>query len=775
MSPYPSKQSSYTRMTLLLCLAANRKSSYIAQVEARLRSLEDTLRKVAPEELEKAPVVGIPADGGAIPHPIASQQPVSDPCPRGGPTPLPFQEDGLLDGIRSPTAFASPERQHSVHVTASDSGPPDPSPSSTQIQPNEPLAHEVGLLSLANSRDSKYLGPSSGVPFARLIFSAIPQSQGLRTSLADKGGHPLRKNLADAEPFSRNWTPEFDQQYFVDAYFETYHPLYPFLDEDIVARRLGKLFVERSPGPGSGQVPQLGEVDKTLLPAHSVLIFLVMALGAKTLESRLSTDFHSERYLATAMQRIDSIHLHDNIEGLQIMLLLTLSGFCFENGPNAWFLTSNIIASCLDLGLQRRWHLDRAETAADDRGKSDHATERNVRSGIFWSAYSLERTLAVILGRPLTLRDEAIDVEFPGGIESVPLAPKSPKGAPTNLTFSAPKSFSGDSESDSPPINPKRSRLDFCAFTPAWYSFTFDRITAEIKLMLHRVVNSPTCFPWPSDLATWQQDTHKRCDQILSDLRRDLKRRSPRRPGPDSAIRSLELKYHHSLMLLHRPSPAIPHPSFDSLSACYNSAMKTILIYSELHRFSKLTSTWITAHTVFVSGITFLYCLWTSPRIKSEAKLDTVIKTAAACTDLLKFIGNSWSVAADAIGKFERLAHLTTTSWNAPAAAPATQNNEMEEYTSLTTEATAVNIHQQSTRHPFGSGGEDWAGVAASSTAQAPPLEFGTRPPMYQFEGADNNDNYFAFEPESFLTELGDISTWFDLNWVAGADTFNVN
>ena len=87
MSPYPSKQSSYTRMTLLLCLAANRKSSYIAQVEARLRSLEDTLRKVAPEELEKAPVVGIPADGGAIPHPIASQQPVSDPCPRGGPTP----------------------------------------------------------------------------------------------------------------------------------------------------------------------------------------------------------------------------------------------------------------------------------------------------------------------------------------------------------------------------------------------------------------------------------------------------------------------------------------------------------------------------------------------------------------------------------------------------------------------------------------------------------------------------------------------------------------
>ncbi|KAI8275546.1 D-alanine--D-alanine ligase [Colletotrichum sp. SAR11_57] len=67
---------------------------------------------------------------------------------------------------------------------------------STEIGPSEPLAHEVGMLSLANSKESKYLGPSSGVPFARLIFSAIPQSQGL--SIKQETSLVAFKSNADA-------------------------------------------------------------------------------------------------------------------------------------------------------------------------------------------------------------------------------------------------------------------------------------------------------------------------------------------------------------------------------------------------------------------------------------------------------------------------------------------------------------------------------------------------------------------------------------------------
>ncbi|KAF5518462.1 hypothetical protein CGCA056_v009422 [Colletotrichum aenigma] len=272
---------------------------------------------------------------------------------------------------------------------------------STEIGPSEPLAHEVGMLSLANSKESKYLGPSSGVPFARLTFSAIPQSQGLSVSRsAPEGGTVARKPSPAHHPFPPHWTSEVDLQHFAHAYFQTLHPLYPF---------------------------------------HSVQVFLVLALGARILESRLSVEFSSERYLATAMQRIGTLALHDSIEGLQIMLLLALTSFYL---------------------------------------------------------------LSVVLGRPLTLRDEAIDIEFPGHVGH----PGDHAGDSVGSSALTPES------ARSPHHSTKRARVMVNPYAAAQYSFKFDQIAAEIKLMIYRVVNLPNRFPWPTDFDTWQPDVRKRCD-----------------------------------------------------------------------------------------------------------------------------------------------------------------------------------------------------------------------------------------------------------------------
>ncbi|KAF5490936.1 Positive regulator of purine utilization [Colletotrichum fructicola] len=138
----------------------------------------------------------------------------------------------------------------------------------------------------------------------------------------------------------------------------------------------------------------------------------------------------------------------------------------------------------------------------------------------------------------------------------------------------------------------------------------------------------------------------------------------------DGVVQNLELKYHHCIMLLYRPSPAITRPSFDCWKICYESAVATILINSELHRFSKLSNSWLTAHTVFVSGITFLYCLWVVPKIKQETSLVAFKSNADACSNLLKYLAKTWSVAADAVLKYERLVYLTTESWKAAANRP---------------------------------------------------------------------------------------------------------
>lgn len=230
----------------------------------------------------------------------------------------------------------------------------------SQIGPSQPLAHDVGLLSLANSTEPKYLGPSSGVTFARLIFASAPQSQGLSSSwlAAEKGpfsGTTATQQSSQTIAFAE--LPRKDEmRYFVDAYFDQWQPLYPFLDEESFQDLIDRTY--------SYQTTELHSKAQSK-PKNEVLsqsfdlaqVFLVLALGARTLESRLSTDFSSDQYYATAMFHVGKIQLHDSIRGVQILLLLVLSSFSFTNGLNAWFLTSTIMASCLDLGLQRK-HVD---------------------------------------------------------------------------------------------------------------------------------------------------------------------------------------------------------------------------------------------------------------------------------------------------------------------------------------------------------------------------------------------------------------------------------
>lgn len=670
--------------------------------------LEESLRRIAPEELEKAPQVTERARHGSITassHQDSRYQPasaVADLTP------------GSVQGHLHSRGLSRTQSENLGSVAAA-------SPS-TQIGPSEPLAHEVGLLSLSNSIEPKYIGPSSGVSFARLIFAAIPQSQGLSTAYWNSPQRDLTESSTTAKPalpLPPDWTPEVDLQHFVDAYFETWQPLYPFLNEDDIVGSLDALFTRQAPSTHSLQKPQLRDIEAALSPFHTVQLLLVVALGARRVEARLSSDFESARYLATAMSRLDRLTLHDSLEGLQTMLLLTLSGFCFEHGPNAWFLSQNIITTCLDLGFQRRWQEQPPHNASPEV-VSQYQVRRDLRRAIFWSAYSIERRLAVILGRPLTLRDEAVDVQFPG-VEMDTINEVS-------------------SGLQSPLNSAKRMRVETSPYKAAHYSFRFDQITAEIKLMLYRVVNKPDIFPWPTDVTEWQEKCHKRCDELFERLSNDLKWRSRRRSA-DGIAQRLELKYHQCLMLLHRPSPATPRPRAESWKACYESASQTILIHSDMHRFSTLPHTWLTAHTVFVSGITFLYCLWVNAAVKEGTSADEFSRIASACSALLKVLGRAWSVAADAVEKFDRLVSLTESSWSSWKEAQA------ERRTEIAVGASLVSLAQD--------------GAVADSAAA-----------VNQTEVFDDVGGFDLVEPEFFLTELGDMSSWFDLDWI-GEGGFN--
>jgi hypothetical protein len=225
----------------------------------------------------------------------------------------------------------------------------------SRIGPEQPLAHDVGLLSLGNISDPKYLGPSSGVSFARLIYAAAPQTQGLPATSPPTSAQ--RQN-GNNDPIVCVPLPRAAQMYrFAESYFDTFDHLYPFFKETCIHE-----MIERKCNQSPTQQTR-GDLDLSVL-------FLVAALGARNLEHELDTDLRSGGYLASAMVEIGQVQLHDSLRGVQVMLLLVLASLWFPKGLNAWYLKATIIASCLDLGLQRRRPVGKFEVTSHNGPRS---------------------------------------------------------------------------------------------------------------------------------------------------------------------------------------------------------------------------------------------------------------------------------------------------------------------------------------------------------------------------------------------------------------------
>lgn len=73
------------------------------------------------------------------------------------------------------------------------------------------------------------------------------------------------------------------------------------------------------------------------------------------------------------------------------------------------------------------------------------------------------------------------------------------------------------------------------------------------------------------------------------------------------------------------------------------------------------TYTWGALHTIFISGLTYLHCLWSSPAVRSSSRYDQVSRTCTNCTVMLVLIAQ-WNEEAEPYRDiFETLATRTLT------------------------------------------------------------------------------------------------------------------
>ncbi|KAL2408038.1 hypothetical protein ABEF95_014362 [Exophiala dermatitidis] len=473
--------------------------------------------------------------------------------------------------------------------------------------PESEIAHEIGLIPLSSGA-SKYVGPSSGFSFARLVFARAGQiNPGIAPSVTNHESSSTTRSRSFFEIRPTDIPSSIDQANQESRiYFEYVHVQYPFLHEPSHYRLISQLYTSYH----------------QVSPSARFQVTMVLAISATILSKRLRIPFTGEGLCATAMEEVNNIDFQNSTEGVQSLLLIVM--FTLHSpylGINPWYLNYQCLAAVLDLGLQRDVPLSRSVSAF----------EREMRTRIFWVIYSMDRTLATALGRPIGLRDEACDLRLPAGHEDSDTDSES-------QTAQLPRPF------------PARPGPISCSMV----LFRFAQLNSEIKYILHSITRDVPRYTYPQvpDISAWQTDLHRRLQAIFNEI-----------PAFDSDNHHLlilcQIKYHEIVMLLFRPTPRIRTPWKAALNQCYRSAQAAIQLWKELYDSDRMSYSWVTIHSVCLSAITMLYCIWMVRDTAATTRIDVLTSTMRVASNILSAAGEHWSEARRSRNKMDDLTTAT--------------------------------------------------------------------------------------------------------------------
>ncbi|KAJ5706667.1 hypothetical protein N7488_006468 [Penicillium malachiteum] len=132
-----------------------------------------------------------------------------------------------------------------------------------------------------------------------------------------------------------------------------------------------------------------------------------------------------------------------------------------------------------------------------------------------------------------------------------------------------------------------------------------------------------------------------------------------------------ELLYHNALLMLYRPSPALPLDSSRAsvvLPIIYASAKQSIAFYAHLHGLSRMNYTWITLHSVFMAGLSFLYATgrhfrskknqrqgYDLPSLGSDPSILEIVNILLSCSNVLGAVSERGSIRRQCHHVFDQL------------------------------------------------------------------------------------------------------------------------
>lgn len=341
------------------------------------------------------------------------------------------------------------------------------------------LVSHTSQVAVQGTSDSRYLGSTAGISFARVVFAAVRSS--LSGAPSERGGVRASKPLASGSTgttmrdsfFSLNKKPTFKPAPFpskalgiklVDLYFEHANPQIPILHRPEFMSMFDRVYTSDKPtkrelymlnivfaiGAGTivGKEPEKHRGSKGGSPEPSDRD----APGAK--RRKLEDDQRPpEEYHASAMEHLGDFlaasssvdrpfELGGALEELQAVLLLSSFALLRPVAPGLWYIIGVAVRLAVDLGLHQE-DLPEAESQAHSRRASSNGSPnkqlpfngnhlklsgrrqsaRDFRRRLWWCVYSFDRLVSTVVGRPFGITDVVITTNFPSPLDDKFITP----------------------------------------------------------------------------------------------------------------------------------------------------------------------------------------------------------------------------------------------------------------------------------------------------------------------------------------------------------------
>lgn len=325
------------------------------------------------------------------------------------------------------------------------------------------LVHNVGMVSVQGASDARFLGSTSGISFARVVFAAVKSS--VSGSSSDRGGVRPSKPLTGAAAtggttmrdsfFGLHTKPTIKPAPFpdrasalalIELYFEHSNPQIPVLHRgeymDLFDRAFATDEKKRTPrdlyflniicaiGSGiimetsdSGQKGASGYGDGSPENQGSRKRQKVSNQQTQPEEYHSSAIIHLESFLGSAAT---TDGFGGGLEELQAVLLLAGFALLRPVAPGLWYIVGVAVRLAVDLGLHNEdpeavmesasEEADQRKARMSDLEAEEHGRRewvRDLRRRLWWCVYSFDRLVSTCVGRPVGITDQVITTEFP--------------------------------------------------------------------------------------------------------------------------------------------------------------------------------------------------------------------------------------------------------------------------------------------------------------------------------------------------------------------------